>query len=468
MLNRGVGVNPKIGLLPLYIELYDRTLPEIRAVCEGFCGTICEELRARGLEVIPSPTCRKRGELAEAIRRFEEERVDGLVTLHLAYSPSLESAALLERTKLPILALDTTPTYAFGPDQKQGEILYNHGIHGVQDMCNMLLRLGKAFRIEAGHWQKSDVLDRAAEWARGARLSRAMRSSRIGLIGEPFDGMGDFQVSDGALSGLGITVVRSDPAVLRRFSAEADSISMEEEMREDRERLTLLHVDQESHRRTTIACLAVRRWLEQERLTGFAMNFLDVGPASGLGTVPFLEASKAMARGLGYAGEGDVLTAALVGVLASLHPETTFTEMFCPDWEGGRIFLSHMGEMNLDLCAQKPLLTEKPFPWTDAEDPVIAFGRLKSGGAVLVDLAPGTAGSWSLVIAPGEVEGDFEADNFEETIRGWFRPRTPVADFLEAYSKAGGTHHLALVYGDVVEEVSCFGEIMGWNVVHLL
>jgi L-arabinose isomerase len=52
-------------------------------------------------------------------------------------------------------------------------------------------------------------------------------------------------------------------------------------------------------------------------------------------------------------------------------PETTFTEMFCPDWKGNKIFLSHMGEINTDLCAEKAILQEKPFPYTDADNPVV-------------------------------------------------------------------------------------------------
>ena len=52
-------------------------------------------------------------------------------------------------------------------------------------------------------------------------------------------------------------------------------------------------------------------------------------------TMPFLEISKAMSRGIGYAGEGDLLTAALVGALLAAWPRTTFTEIFCADWKGG-------------------------------------------------------------------------------------------------------------------------------------
>ena len=108
-----------------------------------------------------------------------------------------------------------------------------------------------------------------------------------------------------------------------------------------------------------------------------------------LNAVPFLEASKAMARGVGYAGEGDVLTAALVGALSRAFGDTTFTEIFCPDWSGNSLFLSHMGEMNPDIAGEKPRLVEKPFPYTQAQNPAILACAPKPGPAVFVNLTPG-------------------------------------------------------------------------------
>ncbi|MCK4416840.1 MAG: hypothetical protein KAV99_01575, partial [Candidatus Latescibacteria bacterium] len=153
---------PKIGLLGLYLELYDHSMPEIRPGVEKFYQTIVDEMEKRGIEVTPVALCRLKSEFASAVRSLEDAQVDAIVTLHLAYSPSLESSDILAETSLPILVLDTTPSYEFGPDQDPDEILYNHGIHGVQDMCNLLIRNGKSFKIEAGHWEKSDVLDRVA------------------------------------------------------------------------------------------------------------------------------------------------------------------------------------------------------------------------------------------------------------------------------------------------------------------
>ncbi|MHB9133964.1 MAG: L-arabinose isomerase family protein [Armatimonadota bacterium] len=457
---------PVIGLLPLYIELYDTALPEIRATMEAFYTAIADALRQRDIAVVTTPVCRVQSEFAEAIRQIEVAGADALVTLHLAYSPSLESAEALAATALPIIVLDTTPTYGFGPDTDPAEIMGNHGIHGVQDMCNLLLRNGKAFQIEAGHWERSNVLDRVASWARAAALAAALRTARVGRIGDAFHGMGDFAVpADELRATLGVETVPADPAVLHALLPADDDPRVNAAMAADRERFALGAMSEDAHRQSVRAGLAVRRWITEQRLSAFTVNFLVCDRACGLPTVPFLEASKAMARGIGYAGEGDVLTAALVGALAAVFPQTTFTEMFCPDWEGESIFLSHMGEMNPDLTAEQAVLIDKPFPWTDAADPVCAVGRLRGGSAVLVNLAPGPDHAYTLLVCPVtmlDVDGE---DKLAETIHGWFRPRPPIADFLADYSRHGGTHHSALVYGDVAKDITRFGTLMGWQVV---
>jgi len=42
---------PKVGLLPLYIELYDNSWPELRTRVDGFYHQIGSALSDRGLEV---------------------------------------------------------------------------------------------------------------------------------------------------------------------------------------------------------------------------------------------------------------------------------------------------------------------------------------------------------------------------------------------------------------------------------
>ncbi|MDH7569690.1 MAG: hypothetical protein QHJ73_08905, partial [Armatimonadota bacterium] len=101
------------------------------------------------------------------------------------------------------------------------------------------------------------------------------------------------------------------------------------------------------------------------------------------------------------------------------------------------------------------------------ENPAVAVGRLRGGTALFVNLAPGPDESFTLLLAPVTVVDAEGVDRFTESVRGWFRPELPVADFLAEYSRHGGTHHAALAYGAETGLLWRFAEMMGWDVVCL-
>ncbi len=173
----------QIGLLPLYLQLYDQTSPQRRNDFCPFLDTIGQRFDAAGIRVVAADICCVEHEFAAAVKRFEQSEVDLIVAVHLAYSPSLESAGPLEKTALPLLLLDTTMNFDFGPAVSPERIAYNHGIHGVQDLASVLRRRGRKFEIVAGHVTESDVLERAIEVARAAHAAKQLRGMRVLRVG---------------------------------------------------------------------------------------------------------------------------------------------------------------------------------------------------------------------------------------------------------------------------------------------
>lgn len=245
---------------------------------------------------------------------------------------------------------------------------------------------------------------------------------------------------------FGVEVVHAGGAEVAALRAAVSEEDIAAEMAADLEGAEKLNdFSEECHRGTVRDCLAVRRWLELHRADAFTVNFLDISPAMGLDSMPFMEACKAMARGIGYAGEGDTLTAALVGALLHGFESATFVEIFCPDWENNTLFLSHMGEVNYALIDGRPALKEMPFIYGEAKNPVIGYARYRKGKAVFVNLFRDAEG-YKLLVAPVTMEEPVGEDRFASSMRGWMRPAMPVGEFLEALSRAGATHHSALVY----------------------
>lgn len=73
----------KIGLLPLYLELYDKiSKPGRRKPLEEFYAALANVFRQKGVEVVEAKVCRLKPEFAAAIKSFEKARVDAVVTLH--------------------------------------------------------------------------------------------------------------------------------------------------------------------------------------------------------------------------------------------------------------------------------------------------------------------------------------------------------------------------------------------------
>ncbi|MDZ4860786.1 MAG: hypothetical protein SGI88_17560 [Candidatus Hydrogenedentes bacterium] len=460
-------MKPKVGLLLLYLKLYDDTMPEVRSAFTKMLNAITAQFIKKDLDVVRVNVCRVRDEYAEAVAHFESEGVDLIVSVHLAYSPSLESAEILARTQLPLLMLDTTVDARFTQSADPIRLMYNHGIHGVQDLASVLRRMGKRYEIVAGHYEDARIYERAASYARGALAAKHFRNTKALRIGDTFPGMGDFAVEDAVLQNVfGIHVDQQGTGPLADYVAQVREEDIQREYETDCA-VYEITAPVEAHRRSIRVGLGLRQLLDDGGYSAFSMNFLAFNSAEPpLDTVPFMEASKAMSRGIGYAGEGDVLTAALVGALQRAFSNTTFTEIFCPDWKAGSLFISHMGEVNPQIAANKPRLCEKDFPWTPAKNPAIIVCAPKPGNGTLVSLAPGPGDSFGLVVHTVRIEPDYPS-SFQDSVRGWITPGGSVESFLEHYSLEGATHHCALLLGEKMVELSAFADIsgMGHNVI---
>ena len=459
----------KAGSLPLYIKLYDDENPATRKPLEAYMHTLIDMIESQGIEVIcADEVCRIKEEFDRAAKKFNDADVDVVITQHLAYSPSLESIDALLSLKAPIVVFDTTPDYELiSVQQYSGRITPNHGIHGVQDMCNLLKRNGKPYYMCVGHALHSEVVSEVVGMCRAAAAAKFYKNEKIGSVGGSFIGMGDFLVSDERYKNdIGAEVKYMTEDVVKEYLPKVTEEEIDAEIAKDQQKYTCEITWEKEYREATRSGLAVRKWMEAEQLDAATVNFLTLD-ICGLPKMPFIECCKIMERGKGYAGEGDVLIVGLVGALISVYPDTSFVEMFCPDWKEDVILLSHMGESNPHLGQWKPLLCNKRFSYNSCGNTVSMYNCYKPGKAVYVNLAP-TNDSFSLIVTEVELLDLGNVNSvYREATQGWMKPCKPLRKFLKEYSEAGGTHHSAMVYNADIEEIKAFGRMLGFNVVEI-
>jgi L-arabinose isomerase len=366
---------------------------------------------------------------------------------------------------LPVLIFNTQQEYAITNDTESRTTTKNHGMHGVQDLANVLLRSGRQFNILTGHYKDEKALAELGDWCDAARIATFMRSMRIGLLGYPMEQMGDFAVDETAfLSQIGVEVQRIPMKLVSEKAKGAQDEEIAKQMEWDRETFEPSEdVTPEIHEAGSRLEWAIRSIVQERDMHGFAAHFTAVAEDGRLDTLPFLAAAKLLGEGYGYGGEGDVTSAAAVTMMQKLAGKANFTEMFSMDFAGNSALMMHMGEGNWKLARKdRPVrLVKSTLGIADLRFPPVMLGfSLEPGDVTLVSLTTLANGKFKFIVTEGRVP-DFPPITGFTRPHYKFSPDGDLCDFLTRFSMEGGSHHQALAYGRLTTKVEKIGKLMG-------
>ena len=458
---------PRAGLLPVILELYDRQLPELRVKQQELVNDVSRAMEAFAT-VQRVDICASKAEVEHAVEQFEKAGCDAVVVLFTAYAPSLIAADPLAGSELPVVIFNTQVAYELDRSNLTEALLRNHGMHGVQDLASVLLRKGKPYSIVTGHHSSRETLEQLKEWLTACALKRQLKNAAVGVIGKPFEGMGDFSFDPQRLRQVFGT--RVEQISQEEIVALADRISdkaLNKAIAQNTKGFVLdPKLTKEELRVAVAMSVAILKKLESALYCAWSMNFLDVAEHGILPSVPFLAASRSLERGYGYAGEGDALSALCVFIAQQLCPPASFTEMFCMDPRHGSVLLSHMGEANWALASGEVHLAHKEFAFGECTAPATPVFAFKPGEATLINLLEGPGGKFRFITASVDMQ-DWPVNLQLQSPQGYMKPRKELSEFLTEYSMLGGTHHLALAYGDNSRKVAKFAALCGVECFHI-
>ena len=134
--------------------------------------------------------------------------------------------------------------------------------------------------------------------------------------------------------------------------------------------------------------VALERILTERGCRAYSTHFDAIAEDGRFARLPMAAASTLMAKGFGFAGEGDALTAALVAAGHELLGDAHFTEMYAMDFPSDSILMSHMGEGNWRVARRdrKPRLIKRPLGIGGLADPPTFLFQYEPGPATLATL----------------------------------------------------------------------------------
>jgi len=456
---------PRVGLLALTLELYEELAPELRGSRERWLREAVLPALEPIAEVHFDRAVYRREDVDAAVAQFEHAGVDALLVVCLTYSPSQISLPALKRTRLPILVWNTQELFAVTGSFSSAEMIGNHGVHGTQDLASVLLRSGVPLDYVTSHLSDPAGLAPLADFFVAASAAQALRRARLGLMGYPFPGMGDFAVDTTELAAsLGCQWTALAVEDYHRRAEQADERAVERLKGEYRQTYDLADdLTDDDLDATARAELSLRSIVAEQRLDAFSYQFMAFGEDERTRTLPFVATSRLMAEGVGFAGEGDLVGAAGTYLLSRLMPPASFSEVFTIGFESGGLFMSHMGEANVAMARtdRKVPLVARPTPITRTRDRQLALvTSFQPGAATLCALVRGPNGRWRLIAGRMEID-DFGPLASMAVPHFKLRPaQGDVRDWLTAYAKAGGPHHNAVCFGDATPRIRAAAELL--------
>lgn len=332
--------------------------------------------------------------------------------------------------------------------------------HGDREYGYINARLNKQNQIVAGHWSKQEVKQQIADWMDVAAAYHESFQIKVARFG---DNMRHVAVTEGdkieAQIQLGWTVDYFGIGDLVDYvnavkEAEVDALFAEY--------LTLYDVDygsysaekwEQSVKVQARYELAIKRFLDEGGYNAFTTNFEDL---HGMKQLPGLAVQRLMAKGYGFAGEGDWKTAALDRLLKvmSHHQSTGFMEDYTYEMTAGQeaVLQSHMLEVDPALAHTKPVIVVSPLGIGNREDPARLVFDGKAGEGVVVSIADfGTHFKW--LIQEVEAFEPQEAAPHLPVARVLWKIKPNFQDGVKAWIKHGGGHHTVVSLNLTVDQI---------------
>jgi L-arabinose isomerase len=450
-------------------DLYDDMIPGITGRQEDFAGRLAASLAGQG-EFIASKPVKYREDAEREMRAFEQAGLDGVMVVMLTYGPAMRVARLLAQARLPLCLANIQPEPAVTPAWDMADMTYNQGVHGSQDTANAMVRAGRPFCVLTDDWRSESFRAAAGRWARAAAAVTGWKSLKTAIFGYPMNDMGDIRVDESALiRTLGPEVLSVAPGDLIRGMAAVTGaeIAAVIEFEDDRFEIDpgLSDGERRDHARMQAA---IEQILAGRGFGAYTAHFDAIGEDGRFSRLPLAAASTLMAKGYGYAAEGDVLTACLVWAGHQLIGDAHFTEMYAMDFPSGSVLMSHMGEGNWKVArSDRPVrLIKRPLGIGRLGDPPTFLFQYQPGPATLATLASLEGERFRLVVAEGEILDSQELPALQMPY-GQFRPASGLRECLNGWLAAGGPHHEVLNLGHHATDWMAFCQLAGIEYVQV-
>lgn len=455
----------------------EETLKQVAAHAQEIANALSNEV-AIPVNIVFKPTVKSPEEIYSICAEANAAvNCIGIITWMHTFSPAKMWIRGLGILHKPLLHLHTQ----FNRDIPWGEIdmdfmNLNQSAHGDREFGFIMSRMRLKRKVVVGHWQDPAVIEKINAWTRAAAGWNDWQGARFVRFG---DNMRFVAVTDGdkveAEMKFGFSVNThgiGDLVKIINEVSDADVDTLTKEYSETYNVSAGLKQDGAQYQSLRDAArieLGLQFFLEDGDYKGFSDTFEDL---HGMIQLPGIGAQRMMAKGYGFAGEGDWKTAALVRAMktmgAGLKGGNSFMEDYTYHFDPANplVLGSHMLEICPSIASNKPSCEIHPLGIGGKADPVRLVFNSAAGPAInasVIDMG----NRFRLLV--NEVEAVEPIADLPKlpVARVLWKPYPNMNDGCAAWILAGGAHHTCYSQNLGSEHMEDFAEMAGIEYVKI-
>ncbi len=458
-----VNTTAKVGVfsiaLQAYLPQFPSLLPEFKNQYEAFKKIIPNTVEViDGGIVTTKEASQKTGDL------FRSKDVDVVFLQLLTYATSYNMLPAIRDLDVPVVLVNIqklqAPDYANTTTEKWLGELYACG--AVGEMVADLKRANKRYDVITGVGKSDPIVQKEIEeWCKAAQVRRRFRNTNLAQIGRPYPGMMDLYIDETNLyNRMWVYTKQFD---WEKMWAIADPVTDEKVIEEKaKEILDTFEIEGNATIETVWDMakyvVAFEQWVKEEEIGMIASHYdgFAQGIAGKLDSMLIPAFSMLIKQGTACAVEGDIKVAMAMSILKTISGTGQLSEMYSIDFNEDICIIGHSGSGDANISqAHKPTMK------------IVDVFHGKTGGGYLTQFYPPAGdvtylaitqdqdGHFKFVVAQG-VNEEGEIFRFGDTnMRTRFN--CSAREFVNRWSKAGPTHHMAAAVGkhiDTIEKIA--------------
>jgi len=346
----------------------------------------------------------------------------------------------------------------------------NQSAHGDREFGFIMSRMRINRKVVVGHWQDHESLNKINGWIRAAAGWNDWQGAKFARFG---DNMRNVAVTEGdkveAEIKFGYAVNTYGVGDLAAVIDAVSESAIDQVIAEYEDSYTLVPALQKSgaqHSSLRDAAkieIGIQTFLENGNFKGFTTTFEDL---HGIVQLPGIAAQRLMAKGYGFAGEGDWKTAALVRAMKVMGSGLKGGNSFMEDYtyhfhpDNRMVLGAHMLEICASIADAKPSCEIHPLGIGGKADPVRLVFNSGPGPALnasIVDMG----NRFRLLVNEVLAVKPFDQLPNLPVARVLWKPYPNMHTGCAAWILAGGAHHTCYSQNLSSEHLEDFAEMAG-------